>query len=302
MCSIFYGLLESAFNKSIPETNSSKNQNKARYPPWFTWDIISDCKLKEKIRSKLGKSPSAYHKDQYVGLRHSLKTRIKVAFNKYQSEAECNLLRNPKNFWKYIKNSKKQNQYPSSFYVENNICSDPQLIADSFASYFSSVFLPLDHSSTLPILDENLDLLGHLDLPDEKVVLKLIDKLPNKMSAGLDGIPCTVVKDCARCFGKPLTKIFRMCLSKGVFPSVWKNAKVCPVFKAGDHTLVSNYRPISMISVFAKVFEMYIYDLLMPYFSSLISISQHGFCTGRSTVTNLLPYTEYVYGGVTSGD
>lgn len=122
------------------------------------------------------------------------------------------------------------------------------------------------------------------------------------MSAGADGIPCTIVKDTATCFVTPLTRLIQSCIEYQLFRSLWKHSKVCPIHKADDPTLVTNYRPISVISVFAKVFEMYIYDQLLPYVSVTISNAQHGFFCRRSTVTNLISYTEYLNSNMKNGD
>lgn len=105
-CTIFYQLLDSALEKALPKTRSGINHNGAKYPLWFSPDIISDCKLKELLRLKLIKNPSSYYKVQYNSLRSSLKLRIKSAHKTYQSEAEDNLSKNPKNFWKFVSNSK----------------------------------------------------------------------------------------------------------------------------------------------------------------------------------------------------
>lgn len=117
----------------------------------------------------------------------------------------------------------------------------------------------------------------------------------------MDGIPCVVVRDCARCFKLPLKVIFTSCIVAGVFPEIWKTAKFCPVHQSDINCEVKNYRPISIIPTFAEIFEMLIYDLLLSYFSPFISPSQHGFFTKRSTLTNLLLYTKYLYDSIASG-
>ena len=69
-------------------------------------------------------------------------------------------------------------------------------------------------------------------------------------------------------------------------------AKVVPIFKRGEREHVENYRPISILSVFGKIFESLIYPLIYAQFKSSISDHQHGFIKGRSTTTNLVAYTE----------
>ncbi|XP_044577157.1 uncharacterized protein LOC123260210 [Cotesia glomerata] len=284
ICRAFYQLIESAFDRSLPKTGACSKQDNSNYPPWFTWDIICDCKLKETFRQKLLKHPSSYYKSQYDALRGSLKLRIKYAHRKYQTEAENSLANNPKNFWRFIKNSKRQSQYPTSFCINNVTNSDPQSIANEFALHFSSVFIPFDNSADLSNINTISDYLGGIIFPNKATILKYIKRLPNKMSAGIDGIPCLIVKDAAACFVKPLTQLIKCSIKHGIFPSSWKNAKVCPIHKADDPTSVTNYRPISIISVFAKVFEMYVYDQLLRYVSVAISNAQHGFFCRRSTV------------------
>ncbi|CAD6222076.1 GSCOCG00012985001-RA-CDS, partial [Cotesia congregata] len=139
-------------------------------------------------------------------------------------------------------------------------------------------------------------------LPSDDEILSCLRRLPEKLSAGVDGIPCSIVRDCARCFILPLKLIAHSCLSKGVFPTVWKTSKVCPIHKTGDKSLIVNYRPITLISAFARVIEMLLYDLILPHFSHTISSSQHGFVSKRSTVTNLLPYTQFIYDKITMGE
>jgi hypothetical protein len=50
-----------------------------------------------------------------------------------------------------------------------------------------------------------------------------------------------------------LTNIYNVSLRSGVFPDEWKLAKVKPLYKKGDRYNIQNYRPISIISVFAKL-------------------------------------------------
>jgi len=85
-------------------------------------------------------------------------------------------------------------------------------------------------------------------------------------------------------------------LRTGIFPNEWKNARVTPVYKnSGKRNDPSNYRPISVISVVAKVFERIIYDQLYDYLlnnNDLLSTHQSGFRAVHSTVTTLLEATD----------
>jgi hypothetical protein len=57
---------------------------------------------------------------------------------------------------------------------------------------------------------------------------------------------------------------------------------------------VSNYRAISLVSNFSKLFELIIHDLISHYLKSKISPYQHGFTKAKSTSTNLVAYVDYI--------
>ena len=80
----------------------------------------------------------------------------------------------------------------------------------------------------------------------------------------------------------------------GIFPDDWKCARVTPLFKQGESSDLNNYRPISVISVAAKVFKRIVYDQLYNLLSSeeIISKQQSGFRSLHSTVTALLEATD----------
>ena len=79
-----------------------------------------------------------------------------------------------------------------------------------------------------------------------------------------------------------------------LYPSKWKTSRICPIFKKGDRQNVENYRPISILNVFSKCFEIVLCDRLFFHIKSDIVPEQHGFVRGRSTVTNLTTFTSYV--------
>ena len=98
-------------------------------------------------------------------------------------------------------------------------------------------------------------------------------------SPGFDGIPSFVANQCIDYFIEPLTYIINMSFMEGVFPSELKLAKVIPIFKSGDSTKMSNYRPISILSFFSKIFEKLMYNILnnFLYKNEVIYKYQFGF-------------------------
>ena len=64
---------------------------------------------------------------------------------------------------------------------------------------------------------------------------------------------------------KPLTLMINQMLNTGIFPDKLKQSKVTPIFKANDKELLSNYRPISVLSSMSKLYEYAISDQLTQY-------------------------------------
>lgn len=58
----------------------------------------------------------------------------------------------------------------------------------------------------------------------------------------------------------PLSELFNMSIKTGEFPTKMKLAKVLPIYKSGSHDLLENYRPISILSVFSKIFERMMFN------------------------------------------
>ena len=80
----------------------------------------------------------------------------------------------------------------------------------------------------------------------------------------------------------------------GTFPALWKKTYITPVFKKGSRSDVKNYRPISKLCIFAKIFDKIVSRKLTSYFLDFVSVEQHGFLPSRSTISNLLEYKEFI--------
>ena len=95
-----------------------------------------------------------------------------------------------------------------------------------------------------------------------------------------------------------LTNLFNKCIKDGYFPKELKIAKIIPLYKnKGSISEFCNYRPISMLSVFSKIFEKLIHQQISDFFdkNNLFNNSQYGFRKKHSTVHALINAAENVY-------
>ena len=100
----------------------------------------------------------------------------------------------------------------------------------------------------------------------------------------------SLLKHCAASLSKPIYLIFCISLRTSIFPTAWKYANITPIHKGGRSSSVENYRPISLLSSIAKVFEKMVANYITSYLKTknFIHPSQHGFVKGKSCLTNLL--------------
>lgn len=161
--------------------------------------------------------------------------------------------------------------------IHNNVeFNTPQSIANEFAVFFNSVYVPCDTSVLCsPLVGASH--FGDCLAVSGQEVKTIIMTLPQKPTRSADQIPCNILRNMADIFYPPLTMIINASLSSGVFPSRWKLARICPVFKKDSRNNITNYRPIAILSAFSKVYEILLYRLLYPFLAMQLTSAQYGF-------------------------
>ena len=128
-------------------------------------------------------------------------------------------------------------------------------------------------------------------------IKEIIIGLNAKKAQGPDQISANMVKLCGHHLYLPLKIIFDNILETGIFPDQWNEANVTPVHKKNDKQLISNYRPISLLPILAKVFERIIFKNLYNYLihNDLITKNQSGFRPGDSCTNQLLSLVHEIH-------
>ena len=108
----------------------------------------------------------------------------------------------------------------------------------------------------------------------------------------------------ARVIAKPLTYLINQSFRRGTFPTALKVAKVIPLHKSGDQSDVKNKRPVSVLSVFSKIFEKSMVSRLSSYLEShkLLNDVQHGFRQNRSTESAISQFIKPIYDALEEGE
>ena len=151
-----------------------------------------------------------------------------------------------------------------SLYVNNKTITNSTDIANKFNNFFVSIG---------PLLTANITstnkTISYVDSITTTIVIfnvscadveHVISTLKN-YSAEWDEIPTSMANKCITVFIEPLTNLINKSYSEGIFPTELKLAiaRVVPILKAGDPMFLTNYRPISILTFFSKIFEELMY-------------------------------------------
>ncbi|MEW8548097.1 MAG: reverse transcriptase family protein, partial [Candidatus Thiodiazotropha sp.] len=181
--------------------------------------------------------------------------------------------------------------------------SDPQTKASILNNQFVSAFTEED-KSYLPTLGSS----PYPNVPNFTIgtegVKKLLEGLNPHKASGPDNIPTRFLKEAASEVAPALSLIFAASLSQGKVPDDWKTADVTPIFKKGDRSTASNYRPISLTAVCSKVMEHILHSQIMQHLDhhNILSDQQHGFRKKRSCESQLILTIQDLASGLEEGE
>ena len=213
--------------------------------------------------------------------------------------------------WKVLKNilalNTSSNKKKLCVTIDNRPVTNRRDIANGFNNFFVSIGPKLAkniHSNINPLtyVHNINDSIAVFDVSCVEVA-NVIHALKNS-SAGHDEFPTFAGKQCVDSFIDPLTFLINFSLQSGVFPSELKLARVVPIFKAGDSSALTNYRPISVLTFFAKVFEKIVYNKIVDFNSghNVLYDHQYGFRKGRSTQHVIITFVDKITKSQDMGD
>ena len=171
-------------------------------------------------------------------------------------------------------------------------CTDKKEIADSFNSFFVSIGEQNNvnverhtESHFRDYLTDKVDAQFAFRSIRNSDTVRMIKNIKLSNTKGHDGISSDLLKLIGNAISKSITLIINQSLTTGIFPDRLKIAKVIPIFKKDSKKLIKNYRPISVLPVISKIFEMAIHEQLCDYFTvnGLFSTQQYGFTKNAST-------------------
>ena len=175
---------------------------------------------------------------------------------------------------------------------DNSITNDPLEISNSFNNYFSSVGeklasrVPSSSCSFTEYLSPNYDPNSFFfDAVSPVDIEREILSIPRNKAYGLYSCPIHILSGAKHIISGPLSNIFNISVQEGVFPSKLKQAKAISVYKSDDEIEPGNYRAISLLSIFNRIFEKLMYKRLKTFLDKNDTLfkSPYGFREKHST-------------------
>ena len=170
--------------------------------------------------------------------------------------------------------------------------------ANIFNKFFADQCTPLKNNSSLPVNQIFLtqSRLTSLDFNEDEL-LKIIRALNINKAHGHDDISIRMIKICNKSLIKPLTFLFKTSVRSSHYLDIWKKSNIIPVHKKNDKRLVNNYRPISLLPVFGKIFEKIIFNKICKFLSEekLLNPNQSDCRPSDSCINQLIEITHEIF-------
>ena len=252
------------------------------------------------LRACDGTPLSADTWSNYKRARNKITTLLRNAEGLYWKErfAECN---DSKSFWKTVAEATGKHRSCKIGILKgahNEDLVDNYEKAETLNSFFINVGKEL--AEKLPSADnlnqhiyQVVPTTHHLSINKPKLKADL-KKIKTNKASGPDDISARSLAIAGHSAAVGLSTVFESCFAKNHFPSEWKVAKVNAVFKKGSKSDVSNYRPISLLSIPSKLLESQVCHIIDEHLAEcgIRNHKQWGFCKGLSTESMLISMTE----------
>ena len=279
--------------------------------PWMTEEIIVLIRSRncQKARAIVSKNEDDWN--VFRRLRNQITMKIRKAKAAFITKSVVESTGNSGKVWKSLKRLMpvKSTDEIKCIEKDSKELRNKKDIANAFNSFFVEIGPSLQEKSSF--VDKQFEeyirkydcTCTFEDITEEQIV-EVLKNLPPKKTSGSDNIPSLLLKPVANIISKPLAYIFNLTIQTGKIPTQLKCSRVIPVHKNGQRSEMGNYRPISILSVIAKILEKLIFNQLYSYLSSnsIIDVKQSGFRPQHSTATALLNVTEDWLDSLDKGD
>ena len=274
----------------------------------MTTQLLAQRKIKLKLFKKFKSNPSESNKKKYIDYRNQYNKQIRLSKTKMIENQIFRAKKDPKKLWSILKNAadiqNKNSSKISEILSDNKLITSKDDISEIFNEFFANIGMKKSNSvpniSTgsfkdylPPSLTESL---FFIEITSTEII-NIVEGFENKTSVDINGISGKFLKRVIYPLAKPLEHIFNLSVEKGIFPENMKTSRTIPIYKKeGSQKDCTNYRPISIINCFSKVFEKALYLRLKNFLEhkKFFYANQFGFREGRNVQQAVIKTTNFV--------
>lgn len=310
---VAYTNFQNILQKHIDDCSTaiSIKRTEIKRKPWITIGIIKSIKIRDNLYQNYLTSNNAIVKNIYVRYRNKINSLIKQAKSSYYKTQIEQAGNNSKTIWNTINesiNKCRKSTGPTEIKNDNNILiNDKKAIAENFNNFFANIGNKVTHN------------LGNKNSYNSKIkrnkssiflqpvsvneICNTIKSLKVTSAPGIDEISVNILRDTVEHIKYPLVYLVNKIFEDGKFPKQLKSSLVIPIHKKGSKVEMTNYRPISLISNIAKIFESLIKVRMLSFFTKygILSKKQYGFRPNMSTEDAIATLTKQIYKSLDEG-
>ena len=309
----FTSTFNQIFDEHFPACNIKLSNRMIPRHEWMTKGLMKSCIKKSKLYRAYCNHKTKVNHDRFTTYRNKLKSLIHKAEVDYYRDKFKQISGNVRETWKLLGSviNRDLRNDGAGFFRENGVdITDKQEIVKKFNDYFVSIGSRL--ASLIP--DSTTAFSNYLNAPNPNSIvfhpttaneiLAIVSNFKSKWSSGVDEIPINIMKASIEHLAEPISQIVNHSLSSGTFPDILKIAKVCPIYKSGEKCSFANYRPISILPSFSKVFEKVVANRLMFFFDScnILIKNQYGFRKNHSTYMAIMAMYDKISTAIDKGE
>ena len=306
-------LITAIIEKHAPLQTASRKQKRIYKKPWINSELLKMIKRKQNLYKTHFVNGNESDKQYFKKFANKL-TRMKTqAKRAYYHATIFERKNNPKQLWNFINNiihtKRSSTNLPFKLTLDGNETDEPGEISECFNEYFVQIGELIAKKAKLvnetnfkTFLNNSITQSIVLDPPQPIEIYNIINSLNINKACGYDNISSFFLRMGGEILAPILSLSFSRAFDLGIFPSIFKIAKVVPIFKSGNKQIVKNYRPISLLPTLSKILEKFLKTRLIKFFDKyqVLYEFQYGFREKHSVLHALLDVNVFALDAIQS--
>ena len=265
-------------------------------------------RLEKRLKESSSRSQQIKLERELALIHYDIKEAYMENRDKREQSVIQNIKKNPKIFFGYAKSHSNitrdikvlKNKNGIMTRDVNEICD---ILQDQFCSVYSDPAADDIQDPDFPVVIEQPLAPEDFEISNATAIAAM-NELKSNSAPGPDGLPAQLLIKCREALSIPLTLMWKKSFRSGIVPEYYKLSYVHPLHKKGDRVSPENFRAISLTSHVMKTAERVVRRILIDHLdrNNLITDSQHGFRSGRNTLTQLLAHFERIFANLANGD